>query len=106
MKAHRFSFLSLVILTSCQSTGPSAYNVPEVAQPPISTFRCGGGQTLTVRNYGTSVNITRDDGTSIELPAVANNSKSRFSKEQTAIVFDGPTALFMTTGKPPMDCRR
>lgn len=106
MKAHRFSFIAALALTACQSTSPSAYNAPEVAQPPISTFHCGGGQTLTVRNYGASVNVTTDDGKSTELPAVGNNSKSRFSLEQTAIVFDGPTALYMVTGKPPLDCRR
>ncbi len=106
MKAHRFSFFAVLALTACQSTAPSPYNAPEVAQPPISTFHCDGGQTLTVRNYGASVNVTTGDGKSSDLPAVGNNSKSRFSLEQTAIVFDGTTALYMVTGKPPLDCRR
>ena len=105
MKAHRFSFL--LALASCQSTQtPSAYNAPEVAQPPISSFYCDNGHKLVVRNYGSSVHIERDDGTIMELPAVEPGSKSRYSKEQTAIVFDGPTALFMITGKPPANCKR
>ncbi len=107
MKAHRFSFLLALALASCQSThAPSAYNAPEVAQPPISSFFCDDGHKLIVRNFGNSVNIVRDDGSAVDLPAVEPGSKSRYSKEQTAIVFDGPTALFMITGKPPANCKR
>lgn len=107
MKAHRFSLLLPLVLASCQSTHkPSAYDAPEVAQPPISSFFCDNGHKLIVRNYVSSVNIVRDDGSTLDLPAVEPGSKSRYSKEQTAIVFDGPTALFMITGKPPANCKR
>lgn len=61
---------------------------------------------MIVKNNGTSVTIVKPSGETLELPAVEPGSKSRFGSGIVAVVFDGRSALFMETGKPPLDCKR
>jgi membrane-bound inhibitor of C-type lysozyme len=105
MKFARFPLVLLPLVASaCQST-PTA-DPETVTLPAISQYRCGVSDPLIVKNNGTSVTIVKPNGESIDLPAVEPGSKSRFGAGVVAIVFDGRSALFMETGKPPLDCKR
>jgi hypothetical protein len=105
MTIRRSAPLILLLLTACQST-TSGIDPESVTQPPQSTFRCTGGATLKVESLGSSVNVTQDNGNLIALPALPAGSRSRYSEGQAALVFNGREALFMVTGKPPLECRR
>jgi hypothetical protein len=96
--------LILLLLAACQST-TSGIDPDSIAQPPKSTFRCTGGVALEVENLGSSVNVTSPAGASISLPALSG-SRSRYAEGQTAMVFNGREALFMVTGKTPLECKR
>jgi hypothetical protein len=105
MTIRRHAPLLLLFLAACQST-PSGIDPESVTQPPQSTFRCTGGATLKVESLGPSVNVTQDNGSTVSLPALPTGSRSRYSEGQTALVFNGRDALFMVTGKPPLECKR
>jgi hypothetical protein len=104
MTIRRTAPLLLLLLAACQST-PSGIDPDSIAQPPKSTFRCTGGVALEVENLGSSVKVTSPAGTSVSLQALAG-SRSRYAEGQTALVFNGREALFMVTGKPPLECKR
>jgi hypothetical protein len=95
----------MLLIAACQSTTTSGIDPDGVAQPPKSTFRCTGGVALQVESLGSSVKVTSPEGVSVSLPALAG-SRSRYSEGQTAMVFNGREALFMVTGKTPLECKR
>ena len=105
MTIRRSPMLLLPLLAACQST-PSGIDPESVTQPPKSTFFCKGGAKLEVESLGSSVNVTTDNGAVASLPALPAGSRSRYSEGQTALVFNGREALFMITGKPPLECKR
>ena len=105
MTIRLLSPLLFTLLAACQST-TSGIDPESVTQPPQSTFRCAGGATLKVESLGSSVNVTQDNGNVIALPALPVGSRSRYSEGQAALVFNGREALFMVTGKPPLECKR
>jgi hypothetical protein len=105
MNSFRFALMSLIALPGCQSSG-SAIDPDNVAQPRAATFRCAGGQSIAVENLGSKVNVTTPEGGSIELPSLPAGSRSRYSEGQTALVLNGRDALFMVTGRTPLECKR
>lgn len=105
MPIRQCSPVLILLLAACQST-PTGIDPESVTQPPQSTFRCTGGATLKVASLGSSVNVTQDNGNVIALPALPAGSRSRYSEGQAALVFNGREALFMVTGKPPLECKR
>ncbi len=105
MKLLRFPIIVLpLVISACEST--PKVDPDTVTLPAISQYRCGVSDPLIVKNNGTSVTVVKPNGQSLELPAVEPGSKSRFGAGIAAIVFDGRSALFMETGKPPLDCKR
>jgi membrane-bound inhibitor of C-type lysozyme len=105
MKHLRFALLPLIALAGCQSTG-SVIDPDNVAQPRSATFRCAGGQSIAVENLGSKVNVTTPEGGTLELPSLPAGSRSRYSEGQTALVLNGRDALFMITGRTPLECKR
>ena len=105
MPIRRSPFLLFLLLASCQST-PTGIDPESVTQPPKSTFFCKGGAKLEVESAGSSVNVTTDNGSVLKLPSLPAGSRSRYSEGQAALVFNGREALFMITGKPPLECKR
>jgi membrane-bound inhibitor of C-type lysozyme len=105
MTIRRFSPVLFILLAACQST-PSGIDPESVTQPRQSTFRCTGGAKLEVESLGSSVKVTQDNGSVLALPALPTGSRSRYSEGQAALVFNGREALFMITGKPPLECKR
>lgn len=97
--------LAFMVLASCQSS-PSLKDPDTEPQPRSAQFNCDNGEAIRVENLGGSVNLTKADGSVIVLPALPDGSRSRYSEGQTALVFDGRTALFMETGQSPLQCKR
>ena len=104
MRPWHLSFFALLCVTGCEST-PAA-NPESVTQPRSAQFHCSGGQGLQVETLGSTVNVTKDDGTVVALTAQPAGSRSRFAEGINAIVFDGRDALFMQTGKDALECKR
>lgn len=106
MKFPRFVSLSaLALLAACQ-TPTSVLDAEKFTLPAQSRYACGDGKELLVANNGSSITLTRPDGSLVDLPVADPALRSRFGAGSEAIVFDGRTALYMDTGKPPLDCRR
>jgi hypothetical protein len=105
MSIRQYSPLLLLLLAACQ-TATSGIDPESVTQPPLSTFRCTGGATLKVESLGSKINVTQDNGSVLSLPALPAGSRSRYSEGQAALVFNGRDALFMITGRPPLECKR
>lgn len=106
MKCPRIASLAtLAFLAACQ-TSTSVLEAEKFSLPAQSRYACGEGKELLVANNGASITLTRPDGSTVELPAADPALRSRFGAGNEAIVFDGRTALYMDTGKPPLDCRR
>jgi membrane-bound inhibitor of C-type lysozyme len=107
MTIRPFVLLSLMMLAACQSSSSGGVADPDsVSQPRNAQFRCDNGQALQVESLGASVNVTKEDGSIVALPALPTGSRSRYSEGQTALVFDGRNALYMETGKQPLECKR
>lgn len=106
MKMYRFALLAgLVINAGCQSS-TSVLEAENFKLPAQSRYACSEGKEILIANNGASISLTRPDGSIVDLPAADPSLRSRFGAGNEAIVFDGRTALYMDTGKPPLDCRR
>lgn len=106
MSHHRFALLAgFLALYGCQSS-TSALESDNFKLPAQSRYACGAGKEILIANNGSSISLTRPDGSVVDLPAADPSLRSRFGAGNEAIVFDGRTALYMDTGKPPLDCRR
>jgi membrane-bound inhibitor of C-type lysozyme len=105
MKLSRFAFLISIVCVGCQSSGQSI-DPDNVSQPRSARFLCADGQSISVENLGSKVNVTTAEGAIVELPSLPAGSRSRYSEGQTALVLNGRDALFMSTGKAPLECKR
>lgn len=92
-------------LASCQSS-TVALEPDNFKLPTQSRYACDNGEMLAIDKKPGLISVTRADGSVVDLPAVESGSESRYSQGQVALVFDGPGALYMDTGKPPMECKR
>lgn len=106
MTRYRFVVPSIfLVLCGCQSA-TTALETENFALPAQARYACGEGKEILIANNGASITLTRPDGSTVELPAADPALRSRFGAGSEAIVFDGRTALYMDTGKSPLDCRR
>ncbi len=105
MKSLRFGLMALISVSGCQSSGTSI-DPENVQQPRSAKFRCSGGQSIAVENLGSKVSVTTPEGGIVELPSLPAGSRSRYSEGQAALVLNGRDALFMVTGRPPIECKR
>jgi len=76
------------------------------SQPAHAVYNCGRRGQLTVDNFRTSVRLVDPEGDSVELPAAPATQQSRYGQTPYALVLDGNDALYMKSGKEPVDCRR
>ena len=97
--------LIFLSLSACQSS-TVALEPDSFRLPTQSRYSCDNGEMLAIDKKPGLISVTRADGTVVDLPAVESGSESRYSQGQVALVFDGPGALYMDTGKPPMECKR
>lgn len=104
----------LLLAASCVSESNAGGAAPKVTvaydvdtpQPSHATYNCGPGGSLTVDNFHTSVHVVDPTGESVELPASPATQQSRYGQTPYALVLDGDEALYMKSGKPPLNCRR
>ncbi|MBD0414031.1 hypothetical protein [Oryzicola mucosus] len=75
-------------------------------QPKHAAYRCEGGATLMIDNRITAVSLVDPDGDMVELPAAPASQRSRYGQTPYALVLDGNEALYMKSGKEPVNCRR
>lgn len=75
-------------------------------QPRQATYRCDGGQTLTVENRRSSVVLVDPQGETVTLPASPAAQQTRYGQTGYALVLEGRDALYMAGGKPPVNCTR
>ena len=97
--------LLLLSLSACQSS-TVALESDTFRLPTQSRYACDNGEMLAVDKKPGLISVTHADGSVVDLSAVESGSESRYSQGQVALVFDGPGALYMDTGKPPMECKR
>jgi membrane-bound inhibitor of C-type lysozyme len=106
MNTLRFAaLLGLAGLTACQSS-TAVLEPDNFRLPSQSRYACNNGEWLGIDKKPGQISVTRADGTVVDLTAVESGSESRYSHGQVAVVFDGSNALYMDTGKPPMECKR
>ncbi|MAW89051.1 MAG: hypothetical protein CMJ42_21235 [Phyllobacteriaceae bacterium] len=94
------------VLAACMADGPGLGSAAPNAQPALSTWRCDGGGTMTVRRTGDSIEVRSPRGVDVTLPASPPGSRERYGEGLYAVVFNGREALWFVTGKPPLNCRR
>lgn len=106
MTFFRFAALSCFsVLSACQSS-TAVLEPDNFRLPSQSRYACDNGEMLGIDKKPGQISVTRADGTTVDLAAVESGSESRYSQGQVALVFDGSNALYMDTGKPPMECKR
>ena len=101
--------LAVCAMAAVSCTSGSGGSAPEVVgqmQPAGATYRCDGGEALRIENRRSSVTVAKSDGTRIDLPASPPDSRARYGEPPYALVLDGREALYIETGKTPMNCRR
>ncbi|MEP9374641.1 hypothetical protein [Mesorhizobium sp. KR1-2] len=104
----------LLLAASCVSESNAGGAAPKVSvaydadtpQPSHATYSCGAGRAITVDNFRTSVQVVDPEGDSVELPASPATQQSRYGQTPYALVLDGNEALYMKSGKQPLNCRR
>jgi membrane-bound inhibitor of C-type lysozyme len=105
MPIRRVFAFPCLLLAACQSS-TAALEPDNFSLPSQSRYACDNGEMLAIDKKPGLITVTTADGVALDLPAVERGSESRYSQGQVALVFDGSNALYMDTGKPPMECKR
>lgn len=75
-------------------------------QPAHAVYDCGPRGELTIDNFRSSVRLVDPEGDDVELPAAPVTQRSRYGQTPYALVLDGNEALYMKSGREPVNCRR
>lgn len=104
----RFLILPCIIgnLASCRSVTVGMDEPPRPARSLPVTYQCRGGGTLVVESKASAVDVTSPDGIRIDLPASPPGSKSRYGNPPYALLLDNEDALWMKSGKKPLQCKK
>ncbi|MFP1630602.1 hypothetical protein ACLB6G_02595 [Zhengella sp. ZM62] len=94
------------VLSACMAGGAGLGSAASNVQPALTTWRCDGGGTMTVRRTGDAIEVRSPRGVDVTLPASPPGSRERYGEGLYAVVFNGREALWFVTGKPPLNCRR
>jgi len=73
-------------------------------QPRYASFRCDGNSEINLEDFGTSVHVIDSRGVDVVLPASPPAQKSRYGEPGYALVLEGRKALWMVSGKRPVNC--
>ena len=76
------------------------------AVPRYATYRCDGDGEITLENFRTSVHVVDTRGVDVELPASPPSQMARYGQPGYALILEKGTALWMVSGKPPVNCKR
>lgn len=100
-----------LLLSACVADeGPSlsatSSSVSALQPPRYSTYRCDGGDEITIEDFRTSVHVIDTRGVDVELPAAPPSQTTRYGQPGYALVLEEPKALWMVSGKRPVNCVR
>jgi hypothetical protein len=96
-----------LFLAACVPPAPPAGAIAAAAPVPrYSTYRCDGDGEITLENFRTSVHVVDVRGIDVELPAAPPDQTTRYGQPGYALILEKGTALWMVTGKRPVNCKR
>jgi hypothetical protein len=103
--------LASLLLPACVADQPATiapvWKNAGAGQPSRSmAFRCDGKVGMTVVDTGNAVHVTDSRGADVELAASPPAQRSRYSQPGYALVLEGRKALWMVSGKRPVNCVR
>lgn len=93
-------------VAGCSQTGGDIATDLAPSQPRSASYSCSNGSTIRIENRRSAVTVQLADADGIELPASPPGQLNRYGVPPYALVLEERTALFMVTGKEPVDCRR
>ena len=101
------AFLASILLSACvaapaQTTPAGAAKA--ALQPRYASFRCDGNSEINLEDFGTSVHVIDSRGVDVVLPASPPAQGSRYGEPGYALVLEGRKALWMVSGKRPVNC--
>jgi hypothetical protein len=85
---------------------PQSATLQSVSTPRYATYRCDGDGEITLENFRTSVHVVDTRGVDVELPASPPNQTARYGEPGYALILERGTALWMVSGKRPVNCKR
>ena len=94
-----------LFLSACVPADPPGIGAT-APTPRYATYRCDGDGEITLENFRTSVHVVDTRGVDVELPASPPNQTARYGQPGYALVLEKGTALWMVSGKRPVNCRR
>jgi hypothetical protein len=99
---------ALLLLPACMPPDPPGGTIAasSTAPPRYATYRCDGDGEITLENFRTSVHVVDTRGIDVELPAAPPDQSTRYGQPGYALVLENGTALWMVTGKRPINCKR
>lgn len=96
-----------LLLTACVPPAPLVGAIAAAAPVPrYSTYRCDGEGEITLENFRTSVHVVDTRGVDVELPAAPPDQTVRYGQPGYALILEKGTALWMVSGKRPVNCKR
>jgi hypothetical protein len=85
---------------------PQSATLQSTSTPRYATYRCDGDGEITLENFRTSVHVVDTRGVDVELPASPPNQTARYGEPGYALILERGTALWMVSGKRPVNCKR
>lgn len=100
------AFVASIFLSACVANTPTpSTDTPASSQPVRSmAFRCDGNVQVSIGDTGDTVHVTDSRGVDVQLPASPPAQRSRYSQPGYALVLEGRKALWMVSGKRPVNC--
>ena len=96
-----------LLLSACVADQTGSGTTAGAGQPARSmAFRCDDKVGMSVVNTGNAVHVTDSRGADVELAASPPAQRSRYSQPGYALVLEGRKALWMVSGKRPVNCVR
>ncbi|MBN9076416.1 MAG: hypothetical protein BGN87_23795 [Rhizobiales bacterium 65-79] len=107
LAAIRALALPLFLSACVPPVPPAASTVPAaaVAPPRYANYRCDEDGEITLEDFRTSMHVIDTRGIDVELPAAPPNQTTRYGQPGYALVLEKGTALWMVTGKRPVNCK-
>ena len=100
------AFAAALVLSACVPPDPPRASTAEAPAPRYATYRCDGDSEITIEDFRTSVHVVDAGSVDVELPAAPPDQTTRYGQPGYALILEKGTALWMVTGKRPVNCRR
>jgi hypothetical protein len=95
-----------LLLPACVPPDPPGAGAAAVPAPRYATYRCDGDGEIMLEDFRTSVHVVDAKDVDVELPAAPPDQTTRYGQPGYALILEKGTALWMVTGKRPVNCRR